>query len=145
VRTIAVYMERMIRTLLALLVLATAASAAGAQGQASSYPNVDRVVTIAAGDSVRLLIRVVNDGAFARPPGRRLDFIYSSSIPAGSAERKAQADRAAEYFGPQAVEIGARRLSIGICDTQACAQRKDPPSEWYLYERTSRGWKRLPD
>lgn len=130
----------MTRTLLTLLALATAASAAGAQ-----YPNVDRVVAIAAGDSVRLLIKVVNDGAFAKPPGRRLDFIYSSSIPAANpAERRAQADRAADFFGPQAVEIGARRLSIGICDTQACAQRKDPPSEWYLYERTSRGWKRVP-
>ena len=135
-------MRVMTRAMIVMAVLTTAASAAAAQG--STYPNVDRVVTLAEGDSVRLLIRVVNDGAFARPPGRRLDFIYSSSIPAGSAERKAQADRAAEYFGPQATEIGARRLSIGICDTKACAQRKDPPSEWYLYERTSRGWKRLP-
>ena len=132
----------MTRALLVTIALATASAAAA---QSSGYPNVDRVVAIAAGDSVRLLIRVVNDGAFARPPGRRLDFIYSSGIPAGnSAERKAQADRAAEFFGPEAVEIGARRLSIGICDTPACAQRKDPPSEWYLYERTNKGWKRLP-
>ena len=123
------------------LVLALAASAAGAQG----YPNVDRYVTLAEGDSVRLLIKIVNDGSFSRPPGRRLDFIYSSQIPAANgAERKAQADRAAEVLGPQAVEMGVRRLSIGICDTPACAQRKDPPSEWYLYERTSRGWKRVP-
>jgi hypothetical protein len=128
----------MLRSLYALLV---AASAAQAQG----YPNVDRYITLAEGDSVRLLIRLVNDGALMRPPGRRLDFIYSSQIPAANAaERKAQADRAAEVLGAQAVEIGARRLSIGICDTQACAQRKDPPAEWYLYERTSRGWKRVP-
>ena len=128
----------MLRAFLTLLV---AASAAGAQG---AYPNVNRYVTLAEGDSVRLLIRVVNDGAMARPPGRRLDFIYSSQIPsANAAERKAQADRAAEVLGPQAVEIGARRLSIGICDTQACAERRDPPSEWYLYERTARGWKRV--
>ena len=123
-----------------LFVLALAASAAEAQG----YPNVDRYVTLAEGDSVRLLIKVVNDGAFARPPGRRLDFIYSSQIPvANGAARQAQADRAADVLGPQAVEMGVRRLSIGICDTPACAQRKDPPSVWYLYERTSRGWRRI--
>ena len=131
----------MVRTLLTLLVAASAADA-----QSGPYPNVDRYVTLSEGDSVRLLIRVVNDGAMARLPGRRLDFIYSSQIPSANAEgRKAQADRAAEVLGPQAVEIGARRLSIGICDTQACAERKDPPSEWYLYERTSRGWKRMPE
>src|ERR1700741_4907225 len=112
------------RRLTALASLALAVSTAEAQ-----YPNVDKYVTIAQGDSVRLLIRVVNDGAFARPPGRRLDFIYSSAIPASNAtERIAQADRAAEFFGPQAVEIGARRLSIGICDTQACATRQHPPT-----------------
>jgi hypothetical protein len=132
-------MTRMLtRTILAL---SLAASAAGAQG----YPNVDRYVTLAQGDSVRLLIKVVNDGSFSRPPGRRLDFIYRSEIPASNGvERKAQADRAADVLGAQAVEMGVRRLSIGICDTPACAQRKDPPSEWYLYERTSRGWKRVP-
>ena len=125
-----------------LLVLAVAASAVQAQG----YPNVDRYVSLASGDSVRLLIRMVNEGRMERPPGRRLDFIYSSQIPAGNAaERKAQADRAAEVLGPQADEIGARRLSIGICDTEACAQRKHPPSAWFLYEKTSRGWRRLPE
>ena len=125
----------------ALLVLAVAASAVQGQG----YPNVDRYVSLAAGDSVRLLIRMVNEGRMERPPGRRLDFIYSTQIPAtDAAARQAQADRAAQLFGPEAVEIGARRLSIGICDTPACAQRKDPPSAWYLYERSSHGWKRIP-
>jgi hypothetical protein len=123
-----------------LLALALAASAAEAQ----RYPNVDRYVTLAEGDSVRLLIKLMHDGAFSRPPGRRLDFIYASAIPAShAAERMAQADRAADILGAQAVEMGVRKLSIGICDTPACAQRKDPPSVWYLYERTSRGWRRV--
>ena len=133
----------LLRSLAVLGLAALAATAADAQ---SGYPNVDRYVSLAAGDSVRLMIKVVNDGAFSRPPGRRLDFVYISSIPASNAAgRQAQADRAAEVFGPQAVEIGARRLSIGICDTEACGERKTPPSEWYLYERTSRGWKRVQD
>jgi hypothetical protein len=129
----------LMRALLTLLLAAAVADA-----QPSGYPNVDRYVTLAEGDSVRLLIRIVNDGAMSRPPGRRLDLVYASQIPpANAAQRQAQADRAAEVFGPQAVEIGAKRLSIGICDTQACAERKDPPGDWYLYERTSRGWKRV--
>ncbi|MGH7637900.1 MAG: hypothetical protein ACREOK_09635 [Gemmatimonadaceae bacterium] len=78
-------------------------------------------------------------------PGRRLDFVYSTKIPAGDrSARIAQADRAAQALGGQAIELGVNRLSIGICDTRACAQRKDPPAEWFLYQRTNSGWKRVP-
>jgi hypothetical protein len=61
-----------------------------------------------------------------------------------AAARVAQADRAAQVFGPSAIDAGARSLSIGICDTQACAQRRDPPASWYLYARTAQGWRRVP-
>ena len=75
---------------------------------------------------------------------KRLDFVYSTAVPASNRPaRIAQADRAAQAFGVQATELGVRRLSIGICDTTECAQRKHPPAEWYLYERTASGWKRL--
>ena len=119
---------------------------AEAQGRQSAYPNVDKPFAIADGDTVQLLIRFMNDGAPSRrPPGKRLDLVYSTSIPAANAEgRRSQADRAAQALGRQAVELGVRHLSIGICDTPECAQRKHPPSEWYLYERTSTGWKRAP-
>lgn len=129
-----------IRFVLAGLVLV--GHAAGAQG----YPNVSKRVELAPGDTVMLLNRVINEGGpMLRPPGRRLDFQYSTAIPAGdSLARIQQADRAAQHFGPAAVEAGARRLSIGICDTQACAERKHPPGTWYLYERTASGWRRSP-
>ena len=60
----------------------------------------------------------------------------------GRSSRLAQADRAAQFFGSQAVELGVTRLSIGICDTRACAERRDPPGAWFLYVRTNNGWKR---
>jgi hypothetical protein len=125
---------------LACLLVGTPAGA-----QDARYPNVDRPLALAPGDTVHVLIRFVNEGGpNVRPPGRRLDFVYSTRIPAGNASaRVAQADRAAQLFGPAAIEIGARRLSIGICDTRECAERRHPPGEWYLYERTNDGWRRL--
>ena len=132
---------------IALIALFVSATADRAQGQgAGSYPNVDRPFAIADGDTVQLLIRFVHNGGPAmRPPGKRLDLVYSTRIPAADPSgRRAQADRAAQALGPQAVELGVRHLSIGICDTRACAERKDPPAEWYLYERTNAGWKRTP-
>ena len=103
----------------------------------------DSTVVLGQGDTVRVFNSYVNDGGPGHG-GRRLDVIYATRIPvADASSRAAQADRAAAFFGPQAIEIGARRLSIGICDTQACAARKDPPAAWFLYERTSHGWRRL--
>jgi len=133
-------------TLVWLLGLLTAASAplAAQSASTSAYPNVDKPVVVAPGDTIRLLIRMVSEnGPAMRLPGKRLDFVYSTQIPASdAAARQAQADRAAQLFGPEAVEMGVRKLSIGICDTRACAQRRDPPAEWYLYERTQTGWRR---
>ena len=104
----------------------------------------DSTVVLAPGDTVRVLSSFVHDGGVGRVGGRRLDVTYATRIPATDGEsRAAQADRAAQVFGPQAIEIGARRLSIGICDTQACAQRRDPPAAWFLYERSPQGWRRL--
>jgi hypothetical protein len=110
----------------------------------SAYPNVDKRIELAPGEVIVLLNRVVNEGGpAARPPGRRLDLQYSTAVPASdSLGRLEQADRAAQLFGPQAIEMGVRRLSIGICETRACAERRDPPSTWYLYERTANGWRR---
>ena len=132
--------------LLALLAAAAVPDPAQAQAVGSAYPNVDRPFAIAEGDTVQLLIRYMHTGGPSmRPPGKRLDLVYSTQIPASDrAGRRAQADRAAQVLGSQAVELGARHLSIGICDTRACAERRDPPAEWFLYERTHSGWKRAP-
>lgn len=113
--------------------------------QDAKYPNVNRAFSLAPGDTIQLLSRFINEGGpNMRPPGRRLDFLYSTRIIAtdGSA-RAAQADRAAQAFGAQAAELGARRLSVGICDTPECAERRHPPAVWYLYERTNDGWRRV--
>lgn len=118
---------------------------APAQGLTQSgYPNVDKQLAIAPSDTIHLLSRFIHEGGPAmRPPGRRLELQISTRIPASdSLARVAQADRAAQFFGAEAIELGVRRLSIGICDTRACAERRSPPSAWYLYERGADGWKR---
>ena len=122
-----------------------AAAPAVAQKSGPSYPNVDKPMVLGAGDTVQLLSRYVHEvGPLAVPPGRRLDFVYSTAIPASDKRaRAAQADRAALALGPQAVELGVHRISMGICDTPECAARKHPPTDWFLYERTSTGWKRV--
>lgn len=128
------------------IALAVAGLVLASELPAQGYPNAQKRIGLAPGDTVTLLNRLISDGGPAlRPPGRRLDFQYATPIPAAdSTARVEQADRAAQYFGPAAVELGVRRLSIGICDTQACAERKHPPGAWYLYERTSNGWRRTP-
>src|SRR5262245_12865179 len=98
------------------LVLAILPRPAIGQGQgANGYPNAERRVGLTRGDTVTLLNRFVHDnGPAMRPPGRRLDLQYSTLIPrTDSLARLEQADRAAQFFGPQAIELGVRRLSIG--------------------------------
>lgn len=122
------------------------AAPAGAQRSGPAYPNVDKPFEVAPGDTVQLLSRIMHEpGPAMSRPGKRLDFVYSTSIPASNRDgRASQADRAAEALGNQAVELGVNRISIGICDTKECAQRKHPPAEWFLYQRTNTGWKRVP-
>ena len=112
--------------------------------QGSAYPNVEKAFEVAPGDTILLLSRFVHEGGPAmRQPGRRLELQYATRIPASdSAARLRQADRAAQFFGPEATDLGVRRLSIGICDTRACAARRAPPAVWYLYERGASGWRR---
>lgn len=132
--------------LLAVLACALVASRSDAQSPQSGYPNVNRTVVIAPGDTVQLLNQYLFDrGPAQRPAGRRLDFQYATRIPASdAAAREQQADRAAQFFGPEAVNAGARRLAIGICDTRACAENRDPPAAWYEYERShGGGWRRV--
>lgn len=113
-------------------------------GSISTPVRADSTVILAPGDTVRVLSSFIHQGGTSRTDGRRLDVIYATRIPANDAEsRLAQADRAARFFGPQAIDIGVRRLSIGICDTQACAERKHPPADWFLYERSAEGWRRV--
>lgn len=103
----------------------------------------DSTLVLAPGDTVRIFSSFVHEAGVGRGP-RRLDVIYATRIPAeDAASRAAQADRAALLFGPQAIDVGARRLSIGICDTQACARRMHPPAAWFLYERSAQGWRRV--
>lgn len=119
----------------------TAPVAASAQ---RGYPNVDKAFALGPGDTVVVLSRFVSEGGPAmRSPGKRLEFQIRTAIPAVDQQaRLAQADRAAQQFGPDAVDLGIRRISISICDTKECAERRHPPGAWYLYERTSSGWKR---
>ncbi len=123
--------------LIGLGLLAASARFAAAQGPGA--------LVLAPGDTVQVVGHRVHEGGPAMSvPGRRLDVLYITRIAASNvSERRAQADRAAHLFGPRAVEIGARRLSIGICDSRECAERKHPPAEWYLYERTDDGWRRV--
>lgn len=115
--------------------------------QAGSLPlsrQADSTLVLAPGDTVRVFSSSVHEGGIGRVGSRRLDVLYATPIPASDAtSRAAQADRAARYFGAHAIEIGAKRISIGICDTPACARRQDPPAAWFLYERTSQGWRRV--
>ena len=132
-----------------LLVLGTSLVAAPLQAQgvgAAAYPNVDKPYEVAPGDTVQLLSRLLHEaGPAMSRPGKRLDFVYSTTVPASNgAARAAQADKAAQSLGAQAVELGLNRISIGICDTKECAQRKHPPADWFLYQRTNSGWKRVP-
>ena len=123
--------------------LAAFTPAAAQEAVHSGYPNVNRPVEIAPGESVHLLNRMLVD----RRPGlrsvRRLDFQYRTTIPAANtAARAAQAERAAQVLGAQAIEAGARTMSISICDTDACGRRNEPPRVWYVYElRAGDVWK----
>lgn len=119
-------------------------TAARAQGPSSpGYPNVDKPFAIAAGDTVQLLNRVFIDRA-PGARGARLDVQYSTRISMSDvAARGEQADRMAQMLGPEAVRRGARKISIGICDTRACAETREPPKQWYLYEPGIGGvWRR---
>lgn len=114
------------------------------QSGAIAFPQGDATVVLAPGDTVRVFNNGIHEGGIGRNGARRYDVLYATRIPAADAEsRGAQADRAAQFFGPRAVEVGVRRLSIGICDTQLCAQRRDPPAAWFLYEHTAQGWRRV--
>ena len=107
-------------------------------------PRADSTVVLAPGDTVRIFNSTIHEGGIGRNGVRRFDVLYATRIPvADAASRASQADRAAQVFGPRADEAGLKRLSIGICDTQSCAQRRDPPAAWFLYERTAQGWRRV--
>jgi hypothetical protein len=134
---------------LRVLTIAALTVAAPVHAQRSgpgAHPNVDKPFEVAPGDTVQLLSRLMHEaGPAMSRPGKRLDFVYSTSIPSSNgAGRAAQADKAAQALGAQAVDLGVNRISIGICDTKECAQRKHPPADWFLYQRTSSGWKRVP-
>jgi hypothetical protein len=116
---------------------------AGAQ---KAYPNVDKSLAIGPGDTIVVLSRFVHEGGPAmRAPGKRLEFQIRTAIPVSDSKaRVEQADRAAQQFGSEAADLGIRRISIGICDTKECAERRHPPAAWFLYERTATGWTRTP-
>ena len=133
-----------------LLVLATAIlvafSSAGAQQpvvpMGSRFPNVDRPVALGAGDTIQLLNRIVVD----RAPGQRgvrLD-VHFSTRRTDAGARASEADRLAQIVGPDAWKIGARRVTIAICDTRSCAETREPPRDWYVYQRGPAGeWQRV--
>src|SRR5262249_48380235 len=75
---------------------------------------------------------------------KRFDVQLSSRIPmSDSVARYAEADRAATFFGPHALESGADRLSIAFCDTRACAEARGAPTVSHLYEHgAGNSWRR---
>lgn len=124
-----------------------ALSRAGAQQLVAApphYPNVNRAVAIAPSDTIQLLNRIVVDRAPGQR-GARVDVHFSTQIPATDEQRRAeQADRLAQIVGPDAWTMGARRVTISICDTRACAETREPPRQWYVYERGVDGvWQRV--
>jgi hypothetical protein len=128
------------------LLISTTPVQAQTLAPSATYPNVNRPIAIAPGDTVQLLNQFIFDrGPALRQSGKRLDFQYSTRIPAANGgAREEQADRAAQFFGPQAVNMGARRIAIGICDTRECAENRHPPGAWFQYERAFDGtWRRI--
>jgi len=122
------------KSLLCAAVLACGILPGSATAQAT-YPNVDKPITIAPGETVQLLNRIVVDRAPGQR-GTRVDVHYSTEIPASNPDaRAAQADRLAQVIGADAWKMGARRITISICDTRACAETREPPQSWYVYER----------
>jgi hypothetical protein len=127
-----------------MLTLSLVVSALLQAGSIVPPPRADSTVVLAPGDTVRVFNSFIHEGGIGRNGAKRFDVLYATRIPVADGEsRAAQADRAAQVFGPRAAEMGVRRLSIGICDTQSCAQRRDPPAAWFLYERTAQGWRRI--
>ena len=136
-------MRHSLRCAAALAVLMLPAGAGAQEAVHSGYPNVNQPAEIAPGESVRLLSRILVDRSPGMRSVRRMDFYYATPIAASDAGgRSAQAERAAQAFGPTALEAGARTLGIAICDSDACARRAEPPRVWYLFElRAGNVWK----
>ena len=128
----------------AALFAASTASAQQLVASAPHYPNVDRPLALAPSDTIQLLNRIVVDRAPGQR-GARVDVHFSTQIPASEEERRGeQADRLAQLVGPDAWNMGARRVTISICDTRACAETREPPRQWYVYERGTGGvWQRV--
>lgn len=123
--------------------LALPAFAGAQEAVHGGYPNVNKPIEIAPAETVRLLSRILIDRSPGMRAVRRMDFYYATPIAASDAAgRAAQAERAAQAFGPVALESGARSLGIAICDSDACARRAEPPRVWFLFElRAGNVWK----
>jgi len=106
------------------------------------FPNVDRPVALAPGDTIQLLNRIVVDRAPGQR-GMRMD-VHFSSRSTDAAARADQAERLAQIVGPDAWKLGARRVTIAICDTRPCAETREQPKDWYVFERGPGGvWQRV--
>jgi hypothetical protein len=134
----------MIRTFTTVALGCVLAGGFGVRAQAQ-YPNVDRPMVLGPGDTVQVLNRIVVDRAPGQR-GARIDVQYSTRIPASNAAARAdQADRVAQLVGADASKLGVRRVTVSICDTRACAETREPPKVWYIYERGIGGvWARRP-
>jgi hypothetical protein len=136
-------MRTQIATVLAVMLVSLASPAPAQEAVHPGYPNVDRAIEIAAGESVHLLNRVLVDRVPGQRSVRRIDFAYRTTIPATDVDaRAAQAGRAAQVLGAIAMDAGVRNIAIAICDSDACGRRDEPPRVWYLYElRAGNVWK----
>ena len=122
--------------------LSLPARAQQVSADARRFPNVDQPVALGPGDTIQLLNRIVIDRAPGQR-GRRVD-VHFSTRSRDAAARGDQADRLAQIVGPDAWKLGARRVTIAICDTRACAETREPPKDWYVYERGPGGvWQRV--
>lgn len=124
--------------------MAAPASAQQLMASAPHYPNVDKPMALGDADTVTILNRIVVDRAPGQR-GARLDVHFSTRVPeSDEAGRARQADRVAQIVGPDAWTRGARRVTVSICDTKACAETREPPRQWYVYERGPGGvWQRV--
>jgi len=70
--------------------------------------------------------------------------VHFASRSSDATARAGEAERLAQIVGPDAWKLGARRVTIAICDTRPCAETREQPKDWYVFERGPGGvWQRV--
>jgi hypothetical protein len=102
-----------------------------------SHIGIGEPTVVAPGDTIHVLdFSIGSVGHDVVRPGTWYEIHYVSRIAASdSLARHAEADRAAAFFGPRALQAGFRGFSIGLCDSLACAEKRESAKVWYFYKR----------